>query len=138
MLLDEEYWFIDRFGKTLGVTTDLKVQGYPEIRSIEPIMTMEGEEMIVEGQNVERVAYLTELLNALTGEGLIDRVAWIDLKDPADPCLYYDGRLTVYFGERENTAYKTALLVDVLRQLAPDDSGTLHYAGGSAWNFSPD
>ena len=138
MLLDDEYWYLDRNGRALGVTTALKVEGYPEIRSLETITVIPGEDIIVEGENVIRLSYIGELLNALTGEGMIDRVSWIDLKDPNNPSVYYDGRLTVYFGEMEDTAFKAALLRDVLTKLAPDDSGSLYYGGGSAWTFSPD
>lgn len=136
--LDDEYWFVDRFGKMLGAVSALQAEAYPELRSIEPITAIEGVEMIVEGADVQRLAYVSELLNALMGEGLLDDIAWIDLRDPANPSVFYDGRLTVYFGELDNTAYKAALLRDALSLLAADDSGTLSYAGGSAWTFSPD
>ena len=138
MMLDDEYWFIDRNGRALGTTAALKAEAYPEIRSLETITVIPGEDMIVEGENTIRLAYVGELLNALTGEKLIDKVSWIDLKDPANPAVYYDGRLTVYFGEKEDTAFKAALLADVLTRLAADDSGSLYYGGGSAWTFSPD
>ena len=138
MMLDGEYWFLDRNGRALGVTTALKAEAYPEIRSLETITVIPGEDMIVEGENTIRLSYIGELLNALTGEKLIDRISWIDVKDPANPSVYYDGRLTVYFGEMENTLFKAALLNDALTKLAPDDTGSLYYAGGSAWTFSPD
>ena len=138
MMLDDEYWFLDRNGRALGVTTALKVETYPEVRSLETITVLPGEDMIVEGENVLRLQYVGELLNALGGQGLIDRVSWIDVKDPSNPSIYFDGRLTVYFGGLENTPFKAALLEDVLTRLAPDDSGSLYYAGGSAWTFSPD
>ena len=138
MILDDEYWFLDRNGKALGVTTALKAEIYPEVRSLEVITVIPGEDMIVEGENILRLRYAGELLNALIGQGLIDKVSWIDLKDPANPSVYFDGRLTVYFGEMENTLFKAALLEDVLLKLAPDDSGSLSYGGGSAWTFSPD
>ena len=138
MILDDEYWFLDRNGRALGTTTALKAEVYPEIRSLETITVLPGEDMIVEGENTIRLAYVGELLNALTGQGLIGKVSWIDLKDPANPAVYYDGRLTVYFGELDNTPFKAALLVDVLTRLASDDSGSLYYGGGSSWTFSPD
>ena len=138
MLLDDEYWLLDRNGRALGTTSALKAEAYPEIRSLNTITVLPGEEMIVEGEDTIRLSYIGELLNALAGEKLIDRVSWIDVKDPANPCVYYDGRLTVYFGELDNTLYKAALLSDVLTKLSPDDSGSLYYAGGSAWTFSPD
>ena len=102
------------------------------------ITVIPGEDPVVEGENIERLKYAGDLLNALGGQGLIGKVSWIDLKDPANPSIYYDGRLTVYFGERENTPFKAALLEDALTKLAADDSGSLAYGGGSAWTFSPD
>ena len=138
MILGDEYWFVDRNGRALGETTALKAETYPEIRSLETITVIPGEDMIVEGENILRLKYVGELINALMGQGLIDKVSWIDLKDPSNPSVYYDGRLTVYFGEMEDTPFKAALLEDVITKLAPDDSGSLSYAGGSAWTFSPD
>ena len=138
MVFEGEYWFLDRNGRALGVTTALKAETYPEVRSLEAITVIPGEEMVVEGENILRLKYLGELINALIGQGLIDKVSWIDLKDPSNPSVYFDGRLTVYFGEMENTLFKAALLEDVTSKLAPDDSGSLSYGGGSAWTFSPD
>jgi len=135
---DDEYWFIDRQGKMLGDTTALKAAAYPEVRNLEPITAMTGVEMIVEGINESRLAYTVELITALQGEGLIGKIAWIDVKDPANPSVYYDDRLTVYFGEKEDTPLKTALLRSAVGQMSPDDSGTLRYSGGSTWTFSPD
>ena len=70
MMLDGEYWFLDRNGRALGVTTVLKAEAYPEIRSLETITVLPGEDMIVEGENTIRLRYIGELLNALTGVGL--------------------------------------------------------------------
>lgn len=138
MVYDDEYWLLDRNGKMLGTTSALKAEVLPEIRSLEPITAMPGMEMIVEGQNVTRLAYTAELVTSLLGEGMLEKVSWIDLKDPENPSIYYDGRLTVYYGALEDTSLKTALLRDAVSKLNADDSGTLTYAGGSNWTFSPD
>ena len=138
MVYDDEYWLLDRNGKMLGTTSALKAEVLPEIRSLEPITAMPGMEMIVEGQNVTRLAYTAELVTSLLGEGMLEKVSWIDLKDPDNPSIYYDGRLTVYYGALEDTSLKTALLRDAVSKLNADDSGTLTYAGGSNWTFSPD
>ena len=138
MLLDDEYWLIARDGKMLGTTSALVAETFPEIRNLEPLTAMEDMDMIVEGDNVERLAYASELINALQGEGLVSRVSWIDVKNAQNPSLFFDGRITVYMGERDNTPYKIALLKDAANQLNEDDSGTLTYAGGSVWSFSPD
>ena len=135
---DDEYWFIDRKGKMLGDTTALKAAALPEVRNLEPLTAIVGQEMIVEGINESRLAYTAELIPALQGEGIIDKISWIDVKDPANPAVFYDGRLTVYYGEMEDTAFKTALLRSAAEQMSKDDSGTLRYAGGSNWTFSPD
>ena len=136
--LDDEYWLLDRKCKMLGVTSASKAEIYPEVRSLEPLTAMENMDMIVEGVNVDRLAYASELITALQGEGLLSRVAWIDVKDAANPSVYYDDRLTVYFGPLEDTSLKVALFADAALQLSPDDSGTLIYNGGSNWTFSPD
>ena len=136
--LDDEYWLLDRKCKMLGTTSVSKAEIYPEVRSLEPLTAMENMEMIVEGPNVERLAYASELITALQGEGLLQDTAWIDVKNSSDPSVYYDGRLTVYFGALEDTAFKVALFRDAVTKLTADDSGTLRYNGGSEWTFSPD
>ena len=122
----------------LGVTSAAKAEIYPEVRNLEPLTAMENMEMIVEGPNVERLAYAAELITALQGEGLLGSVAWIDVKDSSNPSFYYGGRLTVYFGSLEDTPRKAALFRDALTKLTEDDSGTLRFNGGSDWIFSPD
>ena len=136
--LDDEYWLLDRKCKMLGITTAVKAEAYPEVRSLEPLTAMENMDMIVEGPNVERLAYAAELITALQGEGLLTKVSWIDVKDSSNPSVYYDGRVTAYFGALEDTPRTVALFRDALGKLAPDDSGTLRYNGGSDWIFSPD
>lgn len=138
MVIDGEYWFVDRHGKTLGITNDLGVAGYPELRNLEPLAAVEGTEMTVEGINVQRLEYVKQLLEALQGEGLLSLISWIDMKNPDNPSLYYDNRLTVYLGAMEEMSMKVALMKDAVHQLADDDTGILTYTGGSAWAFSPD
>ncbi|MBQ7737802.1 MAG: FtsQ-type POTRA domain-containing protein [Oscillospiraceae bacterium] len=138
MVVDGDYWFIDRTGKMLGVTSVLQAEKFPEIRNLEPLATIAGVDMVVEGTNVQRLSYTTELISALQAEELIDHIRWIDVKDAGNPSLFYDDRLTVYFGQMENTLYKAALLRDAVESIASEDSGTLSYAGGNAWAFSPD
>ena len=136
--LDDEYWLLDRKCKMLGITTAVKAEAYPEVRSLEPLTAMENMDMIVEGPNVERLAYAAELITALQGGGLLAKVSWIDVKDSSNPSVDYDGMFTAYFGALEDTPRTVALFRDALGKLAPDDSGTLRYNGGSDWIFSPD
>lgn len=138
MVLDEDYWLMDRSGKMLGTTDALTAEKYPEVRSLEPMTALEGENMLVEGTDAERLAVLQTILSALKAEGVSDLVAWIDLKDPTNPSLRYDDRLTVYLGSEGDMLYCIALLKNVVSQLAAEDAGTLYYNTGSAWTFSPD
>lgn len=62
MVIDEEYWLLDRSGKMLGTTDSLTAGNYPEIRSLEPMTVLEGEDMLVEGTNAERLAVLQTIL----------------------------------------------------------------------------
>ena len=56
MVIDEDYWLLDRRGKMLGTTDSLTAEKYPEIRSLEPMTALEGEDMLVEGTDAERLA----------------------------------------------------------------------------------
>ncbi len=136
--LDEEYWLLDRRGKMLGTVTQTEAEKYPEIRNLEPITAIAGTEMMVEGADEARLAYMTELLTPLKAEGMLPYIQWIDLKNTANPSLRLDGRILVYLGEMSDTAYKVALLRDVTEKLSREDTGTLYFAGGNTWTFSPD
>ena len=120
-------FFVDRFKAASMIFSDL------------PYMTvLEGEDMLVEGTNAERLAVLQTILPALRAEDVSSLVEWIDLRDPANPSLRYDGRLTVYLGAEGEMLYRIAMLKNVVSQLAAEDAGTLYYTNGSAWTFSPD
>ena len=80
MVIDEEYWLLDRSGKMLGTTDSLTAGEYPEIRSLEPMTVLEGEDMLVEGTNAERLAVLQTILPALRAEDVSSLVEWIDLR----------------------------------------------------------
>lgn len=136
--LNSDYWLMDRGGKLLGTTDSLTAEKYPEIRSLEPMTALAGEDMLVEGTNAERLAVLQTILSALKAEEAAGLVSWIDLKDPSNPSLRYDNRLTVYLGSEGDMLYRIALLKNVVSQLAAEDAGTLYYNTGSAWTFSPD
>lgn len=137
MVLDDEYWLIDRKGQMLGTVGATDAEAFPEVRNLTPISPIEGEIMLVEGTNVDRLARASALITALRAEDMMEDIRWIDMDDPLNPSLRYQDRLTVYLGAAEDAAYQTALLKNVLAKLAEDDTGTLYYAGGSAWTFSP-
>ena len=141
MLLDEEYWLIDRNGKMLGTVSEAELSGYPEIRSLEPVTVIAGVDMMVaenDERNAQRLRYLQELLTPLKAEGMLPYIQWIDFKNPQNPSLRLDNRIVAYLGEMDSTTYKVALLRDVTEKLSTDDAGMLYYAGGNSWTFSPD
>ena len=137
MLVDDEYWLIDRKGQMLGTVSASEADEFPEVRSLTPISAIEGEVMPVEGTDVDRLARACTLITALRAEDMMGDILWIDLNDPINPALRYQDRLTVYLGAPDDTAYEVALLKNVLTKLAEDDTGTLYYADGAAWTFSP-
>jgi len=136
--LDGEFWLLDRRGKMLGTVGQTEAEAYTEIRNLEPLTAIAGVDMIVEGANEERLAWLNDLLTPLRAEGLLPYIGWVDLQNVTNPSLRFDDRITVYLGERERVDFKAALLRDVTTRLSTDDSGTLYYAGGNSWTFSPD
>lgn len=136
--LDDAYWLLDQKGKMLGTTDSLTADQYPEIRSLTPMSAVEGEEMLVEGTDAERLSVMQEIIPALKAEDMEELIDWIDLKDPANPSVRYDSRLTAYLGSEGEMSYRVALLKNAISQLAEDDTGTLTYGGGNSWTYSPD
>ena len=138
ILVDGEYWLIDRRGKMLGAVSISDASGYPEVRDLVTVTAIEGTDMVVDERNALRLESLTAVLTPLKAEGMLPYVQWISVKDPDDPCIRIDGRLTAYLGTAEAMDYKIALLRDVTEKLSTDDRGTLYFAGGNVWNYSPD
>lgn len=138
MKIDDAYWLLDRSGKMLGTTDSLTAESYPEIRSFSAASAVEGETMIVQDTDAERLAVLQTILPVIKAEDLSSMIKWIDLKDPANPSLRYDNRITAYLGSEGDIAYRIALLKNAVSQLAEDDTGTLTYSGGNSWSYSPE
>ena len=133
-----ENWLVDRKGLMLEAVDLSLTAGFREIRGITVMDPVEGELMTVEPGQEGRLETLKALLTALTGEDMISSVQWIDVSNPSNVSLRAQDRMTVYLGELTDVSYQTALLRNVLQQLTPDDAGTLSYAGGGTWNYSPD
>jgi cell division protein FtsQ len=136
--LDNELWLLDRRGTVLEKITPETAEEFVCIRAVTPISPVPGELMVSDEAGMARLQYALEILDCLTAEKLIGKVEYIDMKDVSDPHLVYDGRLNVYLGANEEVAYKFALFADVVQKLSGSDRGTLRYAGGTSWTFSPD
>ena len=136
--LDDELWLIDRKGKILEKASLETAEEFVEIRNVTPISPVPGEMMVSDEQGMLKIQYALAILDSLTAEKLIGKVAWLDMKDAANPTMLYDNRFTVYLGANEEVAYKFALFSDVVQSLSSGDRGTLRYTGGTSWTFSPD
>lgn len=136
--LDDELWLIDRKGKILEKTTQETASEFVHIRGVTPIAPVPGELMVSDEEGMLRIGYALSILDRLLAENLISKVEWIDMEDPANPVMIYDNRLTVNLGPNEEVPYKFALFADVTQRLSTSDRGTLRYAGGTSWTFSPD
>ena len=136
--LDEELWLIDRRGKLLEKVTPETAERFVFVRGVTPISPVAGEMLVSDEQGMLRLGYALSILDALTAENLLAKVAWIDMEDAADPQLIYDGRLTVNLGPNEEVPYKIALFADVVQKLSAGDRGALRYSGGTSWTYSPD
>ena len=120
MMLDGEYWFLDRNGRALGVTTALKAEPYPEIRSLQTITVIPGEDPVVEGENIERLKYAGDLLNALGGQGLIGpggRAHETGGRRFRFPCLRGRQRVDLFPGLNRTGKPKKFQNNDILREI---------------------
>ncbi len=133
-----DIWLMDRQGKLLEAVDESQTEGLPYIQGLSPASPVEGEVMVVDGEDSARLEYAMALLDAFTAEGILDKVSWVNLEDVQDPSMEYEGRLTVYLGPNEEVPRKIAQFENVLSQLSEGDTGILRFTGGTSWTYSPD
>lgn len=90
----EVWWLLDRNGKLLEQAAT--PEGYATISGLTLLAPEAGTYLVTPGNQVQRVAWLRELLSALQDWELTDRLEHIDLPEEHLLTFTLDGRFTVH------------------------------------------
>ena len=121
------YLILDRDAKILE-----RVEEVPLIRLVylyglpEPLLPRPGEILVLGEAARDELAYLRDILNAISAVGLVRDVSRIDMTALYDPEMtVYDGRFTVRLGPNRNLRQRIDMLVYILANLGEDERGTI-------------
>ncbi|MBQ9545094.1 MAG: FtsQ-type POTRA domain-containing protein [Clostridia bacterium] len=82
-----------------------------------------GEKMVYNDDNL--FSMVDDICRAVDANGVLDKISFIDLTDTFDVTMDYDSRFEIKLGNTENMNYKIAMIVKVVAQLYPDDTGQI-------------
>ena len=121
------YLILDRDAKILE-----RVEEPPLIRLIylyglpEPLLPRPGEILVLGEAARYELAYLRDILGAISAVGIARDVSRIDMTALHDPeMMIYDGRFTVRLGPNRNLRQKIDMLVYILADLGEGEQGMI-------------
>ena len=82
-----------------------------------------GEKIVYNDDNL--FSMVDDICRAVDANGVLDKISFIDLTDKFDVTMDYDSRFEIKLGNTENMSYKIAMVVKVVAQLYPDDTGQI-------------
>ena len=135
--INDLYWSVGRTGKCLGIVDKDEAAQMAQISGIILAEPAEGSNFQPSSSEMDKFMYLLEIMDQIHGRGLTDLVSAIDMSDPSDPTVEYDGRFTVRLGAQDDTEYKFGKLLSAIEKLGADDSGTLDVSSGNRVEFRP-
>lgn len=116
-------WDIDSNCKVLNQAAEssstVTVTGFTPRAAIksEQLNAAEGDE--------EKLTQLKNILKALAKNELLSRISSLDLTNAYDPVLFCDGKYNVRLGVTTDIDYKLQYMVEVIKQLTDNQSGTI-------------
>jgi cell division protein FtsQ len=133
----ENWWVMDDQGKLLEKGDEALGSKYAVVTGLTPILPETGINLAVGDEDRAKLKSLTQLLTALTGRGMAEKVSAVDLTDTATLTLRYDGRFTVQLPMTTDFDRKVWRLEEVVKLLESNESGTLDLTGDKGY-FRPD
>lgn len=133
----EDWWVLDSKGKILDKGDETVGTGYAVVTGITPILPETGTKLAVGEEDSAKLESLIQLLTALSGRAMTDKVSAVDLTDTAVLTLRYDGRITVELPMTTDFDRKVWRLQEVVKLLEANESGTLDLTGEKGY-FRPD
>ena len=120
------WWVVDGKGKILEEVKTEERAGTARVDGLTALLPAAGTTLVVDTLEQSKLETLLQLVTALEGRGMMDRVSQFDLTGNARLTMTYDGRFTVVLpmsGDFDRAA--RALLVIVEENLQPNDTGKI-------------
>lgn len=119
------WWLMSAKGKILEATNSTAAKDYLILSGTElEGGAIGGQLALPEESNISRERLL-ELLDALDARGMLSRTDSLDLSDPEQLVLGYDGRFRVEIGYDADFDFKLNCLVSAVAELEPNETGTI-------------
>lgn len=133
----DAWWVVDGKGKILEGVASSPHPGTASVAGLTALLPLAGTELAVEPTESARLQTLLDLVAALEGRGVMDKVADIDLTGNARLTFTYDGRFTVVMPIIADFDRKVFALKEIVTQLQPNDSGKIDITHDENVPFSP-
>ena len=92
----------------------------------QPAATGESQESaVLTISNREKLGYVLTILSALEKNGIIGKMASVDVTDPANIVAWYTDRFRVELGDSQRLEYKITYMARAIQQMADYQSGIL-------------
>ena len=138
---DGAWWLIGSDGKVADATTSAEAMNKTKIlgiRIVNPELGMnavaeepvaqedeEGNEIPVTVYGRERLALALEIVGYLEENGILGRMASVDVTDFSALTMWYGSQYKVLLGDRNRLGYKIQAMNEAIGQFSSYDSGTL-------------
>ena len=137
----EGWWVIDATGKILEqIAAPTTQPGLIEVTGVTALLPTVGTKLALGEENTARQTALHDLLTALQGQEMVDKVTDIDLSAAARLTFLYDGRIRVELPLVDDFDTKLWGLKLAMEHIQDNESGTLDLSRdvGERWPFQPD
>ena len=118
-------WMIDRNCKMMTAVTESEAMGLIPVTGITAVLPSVGDPIQPKEGDEGKIQYLSEILLEIEVRGLQSRISEIDMSDPSNPVIRFDGRFDVKLGEKGDTIRKFGLFLSASEQLASGDMGVI-------------
>ncbi len=118
------WWLMTAQGRLVEQVASSDTVSYTQVHGVQLTNPVAGEQAAV-ATEANRLELALDVLQALEGNDFLGDMTSLDLSDPANLTLSYDGRYEILLGDGSNADYKLACARSAMEQLAPYQSGIL-------------
>lgn len=137
--IDGQEWIIGRNSKILSQATKEDLKDLIDIIGVSPIDPTIGELMNVNDSDIDRVAFLCDLLDQIQERMLMHDVKNLDVTNIDNVSFTFLDRFFVEMGTNTDLTEKFGKLISAVAKLTPGDMGTIDLSlSGNEVQFRPE